>query len=63
MALEWGVVPIVIPEAADVEDLWRRSLAAAREAGVVEAGDRVVIAAGTHVNVAGTTNLIRVDTA
>jgi pyruvate kinase len=63
MALEWGVVPIVIPEASDVEDLWRRSLAAAREAGVVESGDRVVIAAGTHVNVAGTTNLIRVDTA
>ena len=63
MALEWGVVPIVIPEAADVEDLWRRSLAAGRDAGVVEAGDRVVIAAGTHVNVAGTTNLIRVDTA
>jgi len=63
MALEWGVVPLVIPEVADVEELWRGSLAAAREAGVVEAGDRVVIAAGTHVNVAGTTNLIRVDTA
>jgi pyruvate kinase len=63
MALEWGVVPLVIPEATDVEDLWRRSLAAARDAGVVQQGDRVVIAAGTHVNVAGTTNLIRVDTA
>jgi pyruvate kinase len=63
MALEWGVVPLVIPEATDVEDLWSRSIAAARDAGVVESGDRIVIAAGTHVNVAGTTNLIRVDTA
>jgi pyruvate kinase len=63
MALEWGVVPLVIPEATDVEDLWSRSIAAARDAGVVESGDRVVIAAGTHVNVAGSTNLIRVDTA
>jgi pyruvate kinase len=63
MALEWGVVPLVIPEATDVEDLWGRSIAAARDAGVVESGDRIVIAAGTHVNVAGTTNLIRVDTA
>jgi pyruvate kinase len=63
MALEWGVIPLVIPEAADVDDLWTRSIAATREAGVVQAGDRVVIAAGTHVNVAGSTNLIRVDTA
>jgi pyruvate kinase len=63
MALEWGVVPLVIAEAADVDDLWRRSIAAARDAGIVEAGDRVVIAAGTNVNVAGTTNLIRVDVA
>jgi pyruvate kinase len=63
MALEWGVLPLVIPEAADVEDLWQRSVSAAREAGVVDAGDRVVIAAGTNVNVAGSTNVIRVDTA
>ncbi len=63
MALEWGVVPLVIPEASDVDDLWKRSVAAAREAGMVQAGDRVVIAAGTNVNVAGSTNLVRVDTA
>ena len=30
MALEWGVVPIEIPETNDVEDLWERSLDAAR---------------------------------
>ena len=63
MALEWGVLPLVIPEASDVDDLWQRSVSAAREAGVVDAGDRVVIAAGTNVNVAGSTNVIRVDTA
>ncbi|HST26497.1 MAG TPA: pyruvate kinase [Gaiellaceae bacterium] len=63
MALEWGVVPLVIPEASDVDDLWTRSIAAARDAGVVDSGDRVVIAAGTHVNVAGSTNVIRVDVA
>ena len=63
MALEWGVVPLVIPEATDVEDLWERSIAAACDAGVVDAGDRVVIAAGTNVNVAGSTNVIRVAVA
>jgi pyruvate kinase len=63
MALEWGVTPLVIPEARDVDDLWQNSLDAAREAGIVEAGDRVVLTAGTAVNIPGSTNVIKVDTA
>ncbi len=63
MALEWGVTPVLIPEAADVEDLWDRSIEASREAGLVEPGDRVVLTAGTAVNLPGTTNVIKVDTA
>jgi pyruvate kinase len=62
MAIEWGVIPLRIPECADVEELWDRSVEAAREAGVVEPGDRVVITAGTAVNVAGSTNVIKVET-
>ena len=62
MAVEWGVVPLRIPECADVEELWDRSLSAAREAGVVQPGDRVVITAGTAVNIAGSTNVIKVET-
>jgi pyruvate kinase len=63
MAIEWGVTTLEIPECSDVEDLWARSLAVAREAGLLDAGDRVVITAGTHVNVAGSTNVIKVDVA
>jgi pyruvate kinase len=63
LALEWGVVPHEIQECKDVEDLWARSLDAARETGIVEPGDRVVITAGTAVNVPGTTNVIKVETA
>ena len=63
LALEWGVTPLAIPETDDVEDLWARSIAAAREAGVVAAGDRVVITAGTAVNIPGSTNVIKVDVA
>ena len=63
LALEWGVVPLVIAECADVEQLWSQSLAAAREAGLLTAGDRVVITAGTHVNIPGSTNVIKVDIA
>ena len=61
MAIEWGVTPIWIPECKDVEDLWNRSLEAAKEAGIVEAGDTVVITAGTAVNIPGSTNVIKVD--
>jgi pyruvate kinase len=61
MALEWGVTPLHIHETGDVEELWALSLHAAREAGLVSDGDRVVITAGTAVNVPGTTNVIKVE--
>ncbi len=63
MALEWGVTPLVITETTDVEDLWTRSIAAARESGIVLPGERLVITAGTAVNMAGGTNVIKVDAA
>ena len=63
MALEWGVTPIRIAEANDVEDLWQSSVEAARASGLVDAGDRVVITAGTAVNIPGSTNVIKVDIA
>ena len=40
MALEWGVTPLEIPETTDVEDLWTRSIDAARESGIVLPGER-----------------------
>ncbi len=63
MALEWGVIPLLLPEAADVESLWTSSVDAARDAGLIDAGDRIVITAGTSVNIPGSTNVIRVDVA
>ncbi len=63
MALEWGVVPLLVAEASDVQDLWGLSIGAARDAGLVFSGDRIVITAGTSVNIPGSTNVIRVDVA
>ena len=63
MAIEWGVTPIQIDEARDVEELWTSSLDAARKSGLVEPGDCVVITAGTAVNIPGSTNVIKVDIA
>jgi pyruvate kinase len=63
MALEWGVIPLLLPEAENVQELWDEAIAAARDAGLVDPGDRMVITAGTSVNIPGTTNLIKVDLA
>jgi pyruvate kinase len=57
------VTPLHIPEAPDVEELWDVSVEAARDAGLIEPGDRVVITAGTAVNIPGSTNVIKVDIA
>jgi pyruvate kinase len=62
-ALEWGVTPLLIPQCDDVDTLVERSLQAARESGLVAEGDRVVITAGTAVNLPGTTDLIKVAVA
>ena len=61
MALEWGVTPLPIPECANVEELWAASVSSASGEGLVAAGDRVVITAGTQVNIAGSTNVIKVE--
>jgi pyruvate kinase len=61
MALEWGVLPLLMPSTVDVEDLWERTIETARGSGVVEPGDLVILVAGTAVNLSGSTNVIKVD--
>ncbi|MGH3102697.1 MAG: pyruvate kinase [Gaiellaceae bacterium] len=63
MALEWGITPIEIPECSNVEELWQTSIDAARASGMIASGDRIVITAGTAVNIPGSTNVIKVDIA
>ncbi|HEX7582314.1 MAG TPA: pyruvate kinase [Gaiellaceae bacterium] len=63
LALEWGVTPLLIEESPNIEQLWSESIKAAKEAGFIESGDRVVITAGTAVNIPGSTNVIKVDIA
>jgi pyruvate kinase len=63
LAIEWGVTPILVPESDNIEQLWNNSIQAARDAGFLQVGDRVVITAGTAVNIPGSTNVIKVDIA
>jgi pyruvate kinase len=61
MALEWGVTPMEMAEAADVEELWTHSLEVGRETGFLDEGDLVVLTAGTAVNLPGTTDMIKLS--
>jgi pyruvate kinase len=63
MALEWGVLPLLMPSTADVEELWARTIETSRNAGIIDRGDLVVMIAGTAVNLTGSTNVIKVDIA
>jgi pyruvate kinase len=63
MAIEWGVLPVLMPSTADVEDLWVRAIQSTREAGIIDHGDLIVLIAGTAVNRSGSTNVIKVDVA
>lgn len=60
LAIVWGIVPIVIAPAQDVEALARGSLEAARQSGLLSPGDRAVFTAGLPFWQPGTTNLVRV---
>ncbi len=60
LALLWGVEPCFVPPARNTDDMFERATAIAVDSGLAAKGDKIVITAGVHVNVPGTTNLIKV---
>lgn len=62
LALSWGVYPVLARYQNTAEDLFKHAIACAKQIDMVTKGDRVVITAGVPLNVAGTTNLLRVET-
>jgi pyruvate kinase len=61
LILSWGVYPIVVPEFTNVDEIIGKGLTAALTRGWVHKGERVVVTAGTPVDLPGTTNLITVE--
>ena len=59
LALSWGVIPLMIEEKTQAEELFD----AAEAAGIISKGDVVVLTAGVPLGVSGTTNLIKVQVA
>lgn len=60
LALVWGVTPHLIDPARDTDDMFAKAIAVAGQSSHVRRGGRIVITAGVHVNVPGTTNIIKV---
>lgn len=60
LALTWGVSPILMRKEQTPEDLFEEAVCAAKKAGLIQAGDTVVLTAGVPLGVSGKTNMIRV---
>jgi len=61
LMLWWGVIPIRAKVSQDIDGVFKTALKAARESGLAEPGEPIVLTAGALVNVPGTTNLIKVE--
>jgi pyruvate kinase len=62
LALNWGVFPIRSQMQENFDDLLDSAMKLSRDTGIVNDGDLVVVAAGVPVGLAGTTNLLRIET-
>ena len=60
MNLLFGVVPMTIPQEDNEEMLFEAAVMAAKQAGIAEKGDTVILTAGVPLGETGNTNMIRV---
>ncbi len=60
LSLVWGVLPVVEPEPASLEEVFELTRKVALETGVARLGDLVVVTAGLPLRVPGSTNLLKV---
>lgn len=62
LALPWGIIPLVSLRRRTTGALASAAIDAARAAGLVDDGDRIVVTAGLPLGGAGSTNLLKVQT-
>lgn len=61
MNLSWGVLPILLQEKEEVDDLFAHALKEGKNTGLFSKNDTVVLTAGVPLGVSGTTNLVKVQ--
>ena len=60
LALVWGVLPVVVPRATNIDGMIDVTLQAAWRTGLIRRGDRVAVVAGVRTDVPGSTNLLQI---
>ncbi len=60
MNLSWAVIPVVVEEKDNTDELFEHVVSVAESKGLVKSGDLTVITAGVPLGVSGTTNLLKV---
>ena len=60
LAIVWGVHPVVIKDAVDVDDMVERACASADEEGFAAEGERIIIIGGVPFGERGGTNMMRI---
>jgi len=61
LALSWGVIPLKVDDTDNTDDMIERAILSAKEAGLVESGNSVIITAGVPTGIPGRTNMIKAD--
>jgi pyruvate kinase len=62
LALRWGVIPVVVPEYFNIQDMFTAGSELALETKIAKQGDVIIAVVGLPIGVPGTTNLLRVIT-
>lgn len=60
LTINWGVYPVYVPPAQDIDSMLDVSVAAAKKFNFVSQNDLVVITAGVRTGITGSTNLLKV---
>ncbi len=60
LALVWGVTPMLTEPIQDTDDMMKKSIESAQQAGYIAEGETIVITGGVPVWKPGSTNLLRV---
>ncbi|MBQ8159384.1 MAG: pyruvate kinase [Clostridia bacterium] len=58
--LSWGVVPMLIQEESNSDDLFEHAVDAGVQGGIIHDGELVVLTAGVPLGISGTTNMMKV---
>ena len=60
LTLAWGVYPVIVPPAKNIDEMFDVATEAAKKTDIVKPGDLAVITAGVRTGIPGSTNLLQV---